>query len=165
MKEADLIQEGKVRDTIIDFLITIPLFDKLKADELKIIVKRMNFVELDKGEILFKEGDKGDYMCFIIDGTLDVVKESAAGEGIVITALSKGRSIGEMSVIDDFSRSATVKVRTEAKLVILTQGNFELILEEHPKIGIKILKRISRLLSLNMRKTSSRLADYMLPLS
>ena len=59
MKEADLIQEGKVRDTIIDFLITIPLFDKLKADELKIIVKRMNFVELDKGETSLKKEIKG----------------------------------------------------------------------------------------------------------
>jgi len=165
MKETKVIQEGKMRDSIIDFLINIPLFDKLKADELKIIVKWMNFIEIDKEETLFKEGDTGNYVCFIIDGTLDVIKESVTGESVVITALSKGRSIGEMSVIDDFPRSATIKARTEAKLVILTQKNFELMLEEYPKIGTKILKSISRLLSLNLRKTSSRLADYMLPLS
>jgi CRP/FNR family cyclic AMP-dependent transcriptional regulator len=43
--------------------------------------------------------------------------------------------------------------------------SFDLLLEENPQVGIKILKRISRLLSLNLRKTSSRLADYMLPLA
>lgn len=165
MKETKVIQEGKMRDAIIDFLIELPLFDKLKTSELRVIVKRMNFIEIDKGEILFKEGDKGNYVCFIVDGTLGVMKESVTGESVVITALSKGRSIGEMSVIDDFPRSATVKARTEAKLVILTQEGLELILEEDPKIGVKILKRISRLLSLNLRKTSSRLADYMLPLA
>jgi CRP/FNR family cyclic AMP-dependent transcriptional regulator len=81
----------------------------------------------------------------------------------VITELSRGRSIGEMSVIGDFLRSATVKAQTETKLIILTQRNFELILEEYPKIGIKILKGISRLLSLSLRDTSGRLADYILP--
>jgi len=165
MKETKVIQEGAMRDSIVDFLINIPLFDKLKANELKIIVKWMNLIEINEGEILFKEGEKGDYVCFIIDGTLDVIKESVTGESVVITALSKGRSIGEMSAIDDFPRSATIKARTEAKLVILTRKSFELMLEEYPEIGIKILKSISRLLSLNLRKTSSRLADYMLPLS
>ena len=165
MKETKVIQEGKMRDSIIDLLINIPLFDKLKADELRVIVKWMNLIEINKGEILFKEGDKGNYVCFIIEGTLDVIKESVTGESVAITALSKGRSIGEMSVIDDFPRSATIKARTEGKLVILTRKNFELMLEEYPQIGIKILKSISRLLSLNLRKTSSRLADYMLPIS
>ena len=165
MKETKVIQEGAMRDSIVDFLINIPLFDKLKANELKIIVKWMNLIEISEGEILFKEGDKGNYVCFIIDGTLDVIKESVTGETVTITALSKGRSIGEMSAIDDFPRSATIKARTEAKLVILTRKNFELMLEEYPGIGIKILKSISRLLSLNLRKTSSRLADYMLPVS
>ncbi len=165
MKETKVIQEGAMRDRIIDFLINIPLFDKLKAKELRIILKWMNLIEINKGEILFKEGDKGDYVCFIVDGTLDVLKESITGENVVITALSKGRSIGEMSAIDDFPRSATIKARTEAKLVILTRKSFELMLEEYPQIGIKILKSVSRLLSLNLRKTSSRLVDYMLPLS
>ena len=165
MKETKVIQEGAMRDSIIDFLINFPLFDKLKANELRIIVKWMNLIEINKGEILFKEGDKGNYVCFIIDGTLDVLKESVTGESVVITALSKGRSIGEMSAIDDFPRSATIKARTEAKLVILTRKSFELMLEEYPEIGIKILKSVSRLLSLNLRKTSSRLADYMLPVS
>ena len=164
MKETKVIQEGAMRDSIIDFLINIPLFDKLKANELKIIVKWMNLIEISEGEILFKEGDKGNYVCFIIDGTLDVIKESVAGETVTITALSKGRSIGEMSVIDNFPRSATIEALTEAILVILRRKGFESILEEHPKIGIKILKKISRLVSLNLRKTSSRLADYMLPL-
>ena len=164
MKENKTIQESKIKETIIDFLMYIRMFDKFEPNELEIIARYMNFIEINKEEILFREGDKGNYMCFVVDGILEVFKQSLAGESMVITELSKGRSVGEMSVIGDFLRSATVKARTEAKLVIFTQRNFELILEEYPKIGITILKGISRLLSLSLRDTSGRLADYMLPL-
>ena len=165
MKEDKNIKKGKSTEAIIDFLIDLPLFDKLGADELKIIASQMDLIKINKDSTLFKEGDKGNFVCFVLDGTLDVIKESEIGESVVITALSKGRSIGEMSVIDDFPRSATVKARTDTRLILLTRKGFDLISEEHPKVGIKILKRISRLLSLNLRKTSSRLADYMLPVS
>ena len=163
MEKTKVIRESKMIETIIDSLMYIRMFDKFEPNELEIVARYMNYIEINKDEILCREGEKGDYVCFVVDGTLDVVKQSLTGKSVVITELSRGRSIGEMSVIGDFLRSATVKVHTEAKLIILTQRNFELILEEYPKIGIKILKGISRLLSLSLRDTSGRLADYMLP--
>jgi len=153
-----------MREGIIDFLTYIRLFDGFNQNELEIITRHMNLIEINKDEILFKEGDRGDYVCFVVDGTLEVIKQSVTGESVVITELSRGRSIGEMSVIGDFHRSATVKACTQAKLVTLTQKDFESILQGYPKLGIKMLKRISRLLSLNLRDTSGRLVDYMLPL-
>jgi len=165
MEKSKVATGGKMSDLIIGFLIYIPIFDKIIADELRLISKYMNVVEADPGEVIFKEGEKGDYVCFVVNGSLDVIKKSETGKNIVISTLSKGRSIGEMSVIDDSPRSATVKARTKSTLVTLSQEKLNIILEEHCSIGVKILKGISRLLSLNMRKTSSRLADYMLPIS
>ncbi len=165
MKEAKVIKQGKIQEPISDFLLNTPLFDSLKTNEIKNIAKHLSFIELSKDEILFKEGENGNCVCFVVEGTLDVIKQSLTGESVIITALHRGRSIGEMSIIDDFPRSATVKARTQVKLVILTREGFDLLLEENPQVGIKILKKISRLLSLNLRKTSSRLADYMLPLT
>ena len=95
---------------------------------------------------------------------MDVLKKSETAESVVISTLPKGRSIGDMAVIDDYPRSATVKARTKATLAMLSQEKFNYILAEHSSIGVKILKGIARLLSLNLRKTSGRLADYMLPL-
>ena len=71
----------------------------------------------------------------------------------------------DMAVIDEFPRSATVRARTKATLLMITRGHFDTVPEEHPRIGIKVLKGITRLLSQSLRKTSSRLADYMLPLT
>jgi len=162
------LSETKIGKAVTDFLFSFPFFESLTAEELLHIAEHINFLEIEPGEILFREGDQADCVYFVVDGQLDVIKGSQTGkkggrDHVVISTLSKGRSIGEMSVIENTSRSATVRAQSKATLVALTSEGFDLILEEYPKIGIKILKGIARLLSLNLRKTSSRLADYLLP--
>ena len=156
---------SRMSTAIIDFLLEISIFDSLGSDELRVVAKYMNFMDFRPREIVFREGEKGDYVCFVAEGSLNVLKKNEKGRHVTIASLNKGRSIGEMSVIDDFPRSATVKAKKETTLVILTRKGFNQILEIYPNIGVKILKGISRLLSMNLRKTSSQLADYMLPLS
>ncbi len=163
--EGTKVRGSRVVDSIIDFLIDIPLFDELHSTELKIVARQMNLIEVKRNDVVFKEGDKGSYMCFVVDGILDVIKQTAARKEVVISSLARGRSIGEMSVIDNFPRSASVRARTKVTLVVLTREGFDAILQSHPQIGIKILKGIARLLSMNLRKTSSQLADFMLPIN
>ena len=165
MKEIKAIRENKMKKDIIDYLIGFPLFDSLKGNQLNIVAEHMNYYEIDKGEILFKEGDKGDYICFVLDGVIDVLKKSVTGDSIVISVLPKGRSFGEMSILDNFPRSATAKARIKSSFLTLTQMSFDTILKDYPQIGITILKGISRILSQNLRQTSSRLADYILPIA
>ena len=90
-------------------------------------------------EVIFSEGDKGDFVCFVTRGALDVVKKNEKGKDVVIATLGKGRSIGEMSIIDDFPRSATVRAKSQTTLLILTRKKFEEMLEQHPQIGVKLL--------------------------
>lgn len=156
---------NKLTDLIIDFLTSMPIFDQLTAKELRLIAKHMNVIEVDSGEIIFNEGDKGDYVCFVVDGFMDVIKKSESGNNVVISTLAKGRSIGEMSIIDDSIRSATIKAKTKSTLVTLSKKKLNLILAENGHVGVKILKGIARLVSQNLRKTSTRLVDYMLPVS
>ncbi|MBN2010109.1 cyclic nucleotide-binding domain-containing protein [candidate division KSB1 bacterium] len=152
-----------MNEEILNSLIYIPLFDKLDTDELKFIASYMQLINLKEGEIAFKEGDVGDFVCFVVDGKLEVTKRSNQGGNVVLAKLSKGRSIGEMSIIDSYRRSATVKAISETKLVTLSQYGFETIINKFPKTGIKILKELARLLSLNLRSTSSRFVDSALP--
>lgn len=155
-----------VNSSLIDFLIQVPIFDELSSQELAIAHRYMNTIELKKGQTLFTEGDAGTYTCFVVEGSLEVVKRKDAQiESVAIATLSAGRSIGEMSIIDNLQRSATVQAITPSVLIALSKSNFDLILDKHPYIGIKILKGIARLISLNLRKTSANLADVVLPLS
>ncbi len=155
----------KIPKEVVDFLVDIPMFDDLHAHELNTVAKYTNYIEVNAGDYVFKEGDKGEYVCFVVNGSLDVLKMNETGAKVIIATLPKGSSIGEMSIIDEYPRSATVRARTKATFITLTRKGFDSILKEHKNIGIKIMKGISRKLSLNLRQTSSRLADYMLPVS
>ena len=156
---------SRISRPVVDSLIGMQMFDKLSIKDLDAISKHMNLIDVEPGEIVFNEGDAGDYVCFVVKGQLEVIKKTENGQEVVLCKLRRNSSIGEMSVIDEFLRSATVRALTASSLVTLTRKAFNRILGEHPLIGIQVLKGISRLLSLNLRKTSSRLADYMLPLS
>ncbi|MBN1671480.1 MAG: cyclic nucleotide-binding domain-containing protein [Kiritimatiellae bacterium] len=163
MSPVDPVQQAKALQTILNSLINIPLFDKLEPGDLKVVAKQMNYARVATGQIVFREGDRGDSVCFVVDGSLDVVKESGTGDPVVIATLPSGRCIGEMALVDDFPRSATIRAKTDATLVSLSRETFENILQEHPQIGIKILKAVARLLSLHLRRTSGQLADHIKP--
>jgi CRP-like cAMP-binding protein len=155
--------KSELFNTVMDYLCNIPIFDALKSSELKTIAHFMNCYDACEGDAIFLEGEKGDYVCFVVEGTLEVSKTSSSGERTVLTTLSSGHSIGEMSVIDDFPRSATVVALTRSRLITMSRKDFDTLVEEHPKIGINILKGVARVLSINLRKTSGQLAERMLP--
>ncbi len=147
----------------LDLLCAIPMFNELKTSELKVIAGHMNLCEVDEGDVVFLEGERGHYVSFVVEGSLEVSKATATGARTVLTRLSQGQSIGEMAVIDEAPRSATVIALTKSKLLTLSRQSFESILEEHPAIGISILKGIARILSANLRRTSGPLAERLLP--
>lgn len=150
-----------LKDAVIDLLLKLPLFDEIDGEELQIISGYMSFFKLPKGKYLFKEGDKGNFICFIVKGAINIIKKSGSGDDKIIATIHKGASIGEMTVIDSTVRSAAAQAKTDVTLVILSENSFNTICDKHPKIGIKMLKAMTRILSLNMRRTSSLLADYM----
>lgn len=150
--------------TQVDFIHNIPLFESLNRSEIEVVANYVTLRELESGETLFNEWDRADYVCFIEKGSLDVLKKTGPDQQTAIARLRRGRSIGEMSIIDNFPRPATVQAGSQTKLVLFTRDSFEQLMNEHGDIGIKILKGLSRLLAQNLRKTSSRMADNMLPL-
>lgn len=146
-----------------NFLLSLPIFDSLDVDELTILAQHMSYVHLKRGEYLFLEGDKGSFMGFVVQGLLEVVKKSETGQNVVIARLAKGNSIGEMGLIDKSPRSATVIARQPTLMVTLTDKGFDMLTDRSPILAVKVIQKIARLLSLYMRRTSSRLADLMQP--
>jgi CRP-like cAMP-binding protein len=143
------------------FLINLPIFSSFNVDELSVFARHMSFIHLQRGEYLFVEGDQGTFMGFVVNGILEVQKKTDTGENIVLARLTKGSSIGEMALIDKSPRSATVIAKQPTTMVTLTDKGFDILAERYPPLGIKVIQKIARLLSLNMRRTSSKLADLM----
>ena len=76
-----------------------------------------------------------------------------------IALLGRGQSIGEMSLIDGRSRSATVRVKTNLTLVVLKREHFQTLLVEHPGTTNNILMGIAQLLSGSLRKTTHEFTE------
>ena len=143
----------------LDTLSKIPLFQGLSLEEISNLDQYLDIIEYEEGDTIFEEGDKGEFVCFVLDGELDVIKKSMNGSPTIIAKHCKGVSIGEMALIDELPRSATLKARTSLSLTTLSRNEFEKLLSDSPQIGIKILKYLARHLSLSLRKTSNNLSD------
>jgi CRP-like cAMP-binding protein len=150
----------KNKTALVFALEQIPFFDDLSEDELTTLMNYMSLYELDAGEILFKEGEIGQYVGFVVEGKMDVLKKSITGSEISIATISHGYAIGEMALIDQAPRSATIRAKTKATLAVLPQSAFKIILKNQQDIGIKILTGFARFQTENLRKTSDQLNAY-----
>lgn len=146
-------------DDSLEFLSSLALFQALSLDEIAILDQYLGLLELAKGDTVFDEGESGEFVCFVVNGELEVLKNTSDGDASLITTLGKGQALGEMALIDELPRSATVRARQPSSLTVLSRRDFEEIASQSPEIAIKILKYLARSLSLSLRKTSNRLSD------
>ena len=119
--------------------------------------------EYKAGTYVFKERAHGGYMFFIAEGEAEVIKQYDNARTTIAT-LGPGHSIGEMSLIDGRSRSATVRARTHLTLVVLKREHFQELLVSHPGTANNILMGIAQLLSGSLRRTTHEFTERMLSL-
>lgn len=113
------------------------------------------------GAVLFREGDKGDFMCVVLEGKLEVRKEDNKHVDKTVTTILPGRSLGEMTIVDGEPRSATAVAVAPSVLAVLTQENFTQIMRDKPALSAKLLFKIAQLISQRLRLTSGILVDYL----
>ena len=94
-----------------------------------------NPLQLAVREVLFKEGDAGDAMFVLLDGELDVM----VGDTVVGNS-RRGDLLGEMALIDQSPRSATVIARTPAQLARLDAQRFQRLIQQHPFFAMHVMK-------------------------
>lgn len=151
--------ENRFQEEILDLFLRLPFSKYLTTSELWTITKYMNIFKVKKKEVIFKEGEPGSFMCFIVEGKILVLKKSDKGKRVPIAELGSKRSLGEMAMIDQSPRSASAIAATDAILLTLSKKGFDKLTEDHPRIGVVLLKRIAVILCAYVRKTSSELAD------
>jgi CRP-like cAMP-binding protein len=136
----------------------LKIFNLLTDEELEQIEPYFEVIRCTKDKTLFKEGDPGDFVGFITSGKLEVKKHTEfKGRQIVLALLTRGSFVGELSMVDDQPRSATVVAQEDSELVILKRTDFESLMQKYPFIGIKILKGLNRYLAIRLRKAVDRL--------
>jgi len=131
--------------------------EDFSRDEVEIIAQHLSLASYADRECVFREGDRQDFMAFIVSGQVDIIKESEELAEAVIITLNPRTHLGEMAFVDGEPRSATARARGEVTLLVLSKDHFHAILADHPPVGVKMLMKIARLLSRRLRQTTGRL--------
>jgi CRP/FNR family transcriptional regulator, cyclic AMP receptor protein len=101
-------------------------------------------VPLAAGEILFRAGASGDGCYRVEDGLLKVMMVSSSGAERILAFLGPGAIVGELSIIDELPRSATVTAVRETTLGLLSPAEFEVFAEKHPEVYKSLAKLFAR---------------------
>jgi len=100
----------------------------------ELFAKETDTVNLSPGEILFNEGDIGDKMYVLLEGTVDVT----IGGNVVETA-EKGALLGEIALIEQAPRSATVTAKTTCRLAQVDQRRFHFLVQQTPFFATHVM--------------------------
>jgi CRP-like cAMP-binding protein len=125
----------------IEFLKKVPMFSDLSQRHLKEIGKHADQVKVEAGRVLAQQKNKGWEFIFIVDGKARVEKDRK-----IIRRLSEGDFFGEISLIDEEPRTATVIADTNMTLLVVNKTSFDHLLDTVPGLQRKIMIALCRYL-------------------
>ena len=137
------------------FLRSAYFFKDLTDHEIKLIQEVCHEQSYRAGTLIFEEGEKAERFFIILEGELEVWKSYDAKEKDLLAVHGAGHLFGEMALIDDLPRSATVLVRTSARLLFIERADFQRIINENSSIALSVMKSVS----LMVRKSNESFVD------
>lgn len=107
-------------------------------NRLNLFASSTDYETFSAGEVIFNEGDPGDVMYVVQEGEVDIVLN-----GRVIETVSAGGVVGELAMIDNSPRSATVVARTDARLVPIDEKRFAFLVQYTPNFANHVMQVMS----------------------
>ena len=133
----------------------IEIFSGLSPSELAAIAAVTKELNYPEDRTVIKQNEVGETVFLVINGEVEVIKELMDGTEMVLASIGKGDSFGEMALIENEPRSATVRTTKVSRFLILHQQEFKETAMEFPRIALKICK----VLSSRIRHLHSRIQD------
>ena len=135
------------------FLARSPLFAGLPRRLLARLAPRFFEKAYHAGEFVFHEGDPARALFVVVEGAVEIVQVTAQAEYLLRT-LGPGDAFGELALIDDYPRSATARVATSGRLLILYKSDFDALMDGNARIAVVVMRNLSLLLAMYARRTS-----------
>jgi CRP-like cAMP-binding protein len=151
MSDSDRAPPGLLR--------SVPLFaelDDAAAAALERLARRRAFAE---GEVIVSEAERGDALFLLLSGKVKVVLYGESGREVILSTFkTRGDFFGEMSLLDDEPRSATVLASAPSTLLVLSRADFRAHLARHPGVAVQVMTELSR----RLRRADAVIGDLAL---
>lgn len=125
-------------DPKVDLLASVPLFSGLGRRELEEIARLGDEIDVPSNHVLMRQGDRGDEMFVVMSGELDIDRD-----GRQINHMGPGAAVGEMSLLSEGTRTATVTSVGPARLLVLGHREFHSLMDAHPTVRMRILEGLA----------------------
>ncbi len=140
------------------FVESIGLFKGMSVREAKIATLMSYTVDLDEQEVLFRQGDWGQEMYIVLEGSVRIYLEEGMRK-TSLTTLAKGTTFGEMGLFRGAQRSATAEAAETCKLLVIKEDSLEQLKRRNPRIATKLYLNLSNRLSRSLEDTNRRMID------
>ena len=132
-----------------------PLFSALDDAAAHELRQSMVSLKLNKGQVLFKEGQEGDRLYVIVHGKIKLGTQSNDGRENLLSILGPGEMFGELSLFDPEPRTSTATAVTDVRLVSLAHDAVIGLITSNPQTSLELLRRLAQ----RLRKSNEILAD------
>lgn len=134
----------------------LPLFADIEPGKLKLLAFMSERVGYDDGKNLMRQGDPADAAYLIIDGAADIIIESAAGP-ITVATLGANEIVGEIGILCDAPRNATVRAKGRLVALRISRDPFMRMVREFPTMAISIMRELAqRVEQMNKQVSAAR---------
>lgn len=130
---------GRYDETVLGRLTEIAIFAGCTKKELQEILRLTTEITVPEGRVLTSEGERGSEFAIVLDGTADVTQR-----GKVVHKLVAGSHYGEMALLDDGPRTATITATSEMTLAVVAPNDFGRLLEDVPAVARAIMRGLAR---------------------
>jgi CRP/FNR family cyclic AMP-dependent transcriptional regulator len=127
------------QDTKVEALKRAPLFAELSKKELAQLARVTEDLEVPAGQVLCKEGDTGREFFVIVEGETDI-----SSGGRRVAARGGGDFVGEIALLENTQRTATVTAKTPLRVFVLTREDFRQLVRENPNVERKVMQALAR---------------------
>src|SRR5215212_9491140 len=152
MREAPITESGMPPGMNFDELRRIPLFADISQEDLEQLYRMAETVSIPAGQLVLREGDPGDSLYVVLAGELEVTKRQGDQE-VLLALYEPGQFFGEMALLEQARRSASVRTLEESRLLIISRAAFQTLLSCSPSAPLKILQTVTS----RLRSTESML--------
>lgn len=135
----------------------IQLFEDFERADVLSLARHMTCYRAPAGSEIIREGEQGDFMLLLLEGSIEIVKIGGSGLPQRIGLAGPGKTLGEMSLVDGEPRFASCIASEAVAFAVLDRAGLGHILVNEPHLGIKILMELLLLLNQRLRSVSGRL--------
>lgn len=128
---------------MVEMLKNVPIFDNLSNEELEAIKKCAVTRNFPKNSVIINEGDSSDSLYIIIQGRVTIYLSDEDGKEVILNSQGEGEYFGELALVDDDKRSASVVTAEKSTFLVISKSDFKKVLSDNPELAFNLIRGLT----------------------